>query len=81
MKYKALPYCMRYKAYLDSPFVKMYDLLRSWSNAPMLFAKQSFFEHFGYRNSKYGYKFASKYPELATKYFHLKYEYFGKDKA
>ena len=44
-RYDCLPYVMRHKNYLRSPFSKLYTRLAAWANQPRLFFKKSFVEY------------------------------------
>lgn len=76
MKYKCLPYIMRFNKYEESPYRGMYINLARWCNQPSLFNKKSFSEWvtLNGKNST-----AEKYFELFKKdngdshYFHIKY--------
>jgi hypothetical protein len=85
MKYKCLPYIMRYEKYKTSPFIGMYINLARWCNQPNFFKKKSFRE-FCYANQntnsikkcatlRYMEEFESTYPEIAKLYFDMKFEY------
>lgn len=79
MKYKCLPYIMRYKDYELSPYRGIYINLSRWCNQPSFFKKKSFREFClaNGENSKC-YKEFEKYedqhPEVAKQYFDLKYQ-------
>lgn len=84
MKYKCLPYIMRYESYKNSEFEGMYISLARWCNQPNFFKKKSF-RNFceSNQNSKsnkvcasvrYMNDFEIKYPNIAKKYFDLKFE-------
>ena len=101
MIYGCLPYVMRFKDYVLSPYKGIYINAASWCNQPSLFRKMSFAEYSmarGMSNENYKkYKmdfdsylaegnkkgaswryyeeFSSKYPEIAEKYFHMKWNY------
>lgn len=87
MKYGSLPYIMRYEAYKTSRFRGMYIELARWCNQPQFFKKKSFRE-FCIANQNYkknkdtkcaAYKamteFEEEFPEIASKYFDLKFEH------
>lgn len=86
MKYKCLPYIMRYKDYIISPYKGTYINLARWCNQPRFLKKISYRE-FCYHPSnqprtagkigssvKYLSEFEQKYPDIAEKYFDMKYE-------
>lgn len=84
IKYKCLPYIMRYEKYKTSPFVGMYINLARWCNQPNFFKKKSFRE-FCYANQnpysnkkcatlRYMEDFESNFPEIAKLYFDMKFE-------
>ena len=101
MTYGCLPYVMRFKDYVLSPYKGIYINAASWCNQPSLFRKMSFAEYSmargmsnkNYKKYKmdfdsyladgnkkgsswrYYEKFLSKYPEIAEKYFHMKWNY------
>lgn len=106
MTYGCLPYVMRFKDYVQSPYKGIYINAASWCNQPSLFRKMSFAEYSmarGMSNENYKkYKmdfdsylqdgnkkgsswryfeeFASKYPEIAEKYFYMKWNYSNRNK-
>lgn len=86
MKLGSIPYIMRYEAYKNSPFRSLYIELARWCNQPNFFKKMSFRE-FCIANQKYkkdqttncsAYQamldFERDYPDIANKYFDLKFE-------
>lgn len=80
MKYKCLPYIMRYEEYKNSKYIGMYINLARWCNQPDFFKKKSFREYCeanGEKSSTMRYlrEFENQHPETAKKYFDLKYEY------
>lgn len=79
MEYKCLPYIMRFKEYEKSPFRGTYINLARWCNQPNFFKKKSYREFClanGENSStvKYMRELEEKHPEIAEKYFDLKYE-------
>lgn len=76
MSYQALPYVMRYKDYELSPYRGIYIAVAGWCNQPGLFKSMSFRE-FCIRKSKaterYLSVFENDYPEIAKKYFDMKW--------
>lgn len=80
MRYRCLPYIMRYDSYKDSEYAGMYINLARWCNQPNFFKKKSFREYCeanGENSStlRYMRDFEKKNPEIARKYFDLKYEH------
>lgn len=79
VKYKAYPYVMRYKDYEISPYRGMYITIARWANQPNFLAKKSFRE-FCYSNGdnsasvKYMLDFEKDCPDIASKYFDVKYD-------
>jgi hypothetical protein len=79
MKYKCLPYIMRFKKYEKSPFRGTYINLARWCNQPNFFKKKSYREFcmshpIKSATVKYMKEFEEKHPEIAKMYFDLKYE-------
>ena len=82
MELKCVPYIMRYENYINSEFKGMYINLARWCNQPSFFKKKSFRE-FCLANQKEGSEecatlrymneFESKHPDVAKKYFDLKW--------
>ena len=90
MKYKCLPYVMRYQNKNETPWKEseyrgMYVTLARWANQPNIFKKMSFREfceanQLLHKNKKSLcssmqslVNFENKFPEIAMKYFDLKY--------
>ena len=78
MKYKCLPYIMRYKDYELSPYRGMYINFARWCNQPSFFKRKSFREFciaHGLNSGCYKYMsdFEKLYPEEAKQYFDLKF--------
>lgn len=81
MRYDCVPYIMRFEQYRNSPFKGIYTTLARWCNQPSFFKKLSFRE-FCLRTTDYGSKSAENYmnkferqhPEIAKKYFDMKFE-------
>lgn len=82
MRYHCLPYIMRFNRYKESPYQNHYTALANWCNTPSMFKKKSF-SQFCYDLDK-RYKCECAYlrnmkqiqreiPELANKYFELRY--------
>lgn len=86
MKYGCLPYIMRHENYLKSKYTKLYISIARWCNQPQFYKKMSFRE-FCEANQRYKKgegigatlksldDFEKDYPEIAKKYFDLKFEY------
>lgn len=76
MKYKSIPYIMRYEDYKESEWRGVYITLARWCNQPSMFTKKSFREFCLMRSDSKRYmdEFEEKYPEIAKKYFDLKFE-------
>jgi len=100
MHYGCLPYIMRFENYSQSKYMGMYIQIARWCNQPNMFKKMTFRE-FCIRNEEYyqqvpkpdkhcsSYRamveFENDYPEIAAKYFDMRYdvnrrlEFLGKD--
>lgn len=78
MRYHSLPYIMRYKDYEQSPFRGLYVIIASWCNQPSFFKSKSFREYALTRSERTRYMkdFERQYPEIATKYFDMKWSDF-----
>lgn len=84
MKYKCLPYIMRYKDYKMSPYYGTYINLARWCNQPSLFKKKSYREfcQMNQNNTKqskcsaikYLEQIETAYPDIAKTYFDLKFD-------
>lgn len=79
MRYRCLPYIMRYDNYKDSEFEGLYINLARWCNQPNFFKKKSFREYCeanGENSStmRYMKDFENKHPDMAKKYFDMKFE-------
>lgn len=93
MKYKCLPYVMRYQdenrtPWKESKLYKLYIAIARWGNQPSIFKKMSF-RQFCEANQalhktpnslcspmKAMLEFEAEYPEIAKRYFDLRYEDF-----
>lgn len=75
MEYKCLPYIMRFNRYEESPYRGIYITLARWCNQPSLFTKKSFREFCNMRNTEKRYlkEFEDRHPDIARKYFDIKY--------
>lgn len=83
MRYKCLPYVMRFNRYEESPYRGTYINVAAWCNQPNAFKKKSYREFVEYQQSRHKKECAeTRYlkmvendiPELAEKYFNMKYE-------
>ncbi len=79
MRYRCLPYIMRYNDYKNSEFEGMYINLARWCNQPNFFKKKSFREYCvanGVTSSTFRYmtEFEKRYPDVAKKYFDLRFD-------
>jgi len=83
MKYKCLPYIMRYKDYVKSPYYGIYTNIAGWCNQPSFFKKKSLREYcyaeqkrrkYECASVRYLKEFENKYPDIVEKYFDIKYE-------
>mgnify|MGYP000854486366 CR=1 FL=1 len=72
MRYKCIPYLMKFERWKTSPFPELYADLTSWCNVPAQFKKQSF-NQTGKKRMNYLLKFKKQYPHIVEKYFDLKY--------
>lgn len=82
MEYKCLPYIMRFNRYEESPYRGMYINLARWCNQPSFFKKKSFREYclINGDNSatvRYMNGFENDYPEIAERYFDIKFSDFN----
>lgn len=77
MRYQCLPYIMRFNRYEESPYRGMYITMARWCNQPSLFKKKSLRTYVELDNSNCTYRYVnqveSDMPDLATKYFDLKF--------
>lgn len=89
MKYQCLPYIMRYEEYKNSEYRGMYINLARWCNQPNFFKKKSFREFCEANQEasktdnicatmKYMTWFEKRHPDIANRYFDLKYSDFSK---
>lgn len=85
MKYHCLPYIMRYNRYIESPYKGQYILISRWCNQPSFYKKNSLREYCGVDQKdkkkegasfKYLKQIEKEIPDLAQKYFDMKYEHF-----
>ena len=79
-KYNCLPYIMRFDNWKYSNNRGMYINISQWANQPHILKKMSFLEYCNARGKysqatiKYLKEFTDKYPDIADKYFNLKWE-------
>ena len=82
MKYQCLPYIMRYKDYKDSEFYGTYVNVARWCNQPSQFKKRSYREWCqanvevngeNCSSNRYMKDLEEKYPDVAEKYYDLKF--------
>ena len=79
MSFGCLSYIMRHKNYSNSKYRGMYINLARWCNQPSFYKKKSFRE-FCYANGensstvRYMLEFEKEYPEIAKKYYDMKFE-------
>ena len=81
IRYKALPYIMRYKDYELSPYRGMYITLARWCNQPSFLKKKSIREFAaisGRSSVKYITEFEQQHPDIAAAYFDMKWSDFNK---
>ncbi|MCD3321619.1 hypothetical protein G8V07_14400 [Clostridium botulinum D/C] len=79
MKYKCLPYIMRFNRYEESPYRGMYINLARWCNQPSIFKKKSFREfcELNGANSasmKYANAFEELFLCIEKQYYNLKFD-------
>lgn len=76
MQYQGLPYLMRYKDYVDSPYKGMYITIGRWVNQPAFVKKKSFREYVAIAGAsaiRYAEEFEKKHPEVASQYFDMRW--------
>ena len=79
MKYGCIPYIMRFEEYDRSPYRGMYITLARWCNQPSFLKKKSIreyaeFQGQGYAPYRYITEFRNGYPDIANKYYDMKWE-------
>lgn len=84
MKYGCLPYIMRYKDYEKSKYRGTYINLARWCNQPNFFKKMSYRQYCEANQERtktkicsamrYLNEFEKDYPEIAAKYYDMKFE-------
>lgn len=75
-KHSCIPYVMRYKDFVSRKHRGMYINLARWCNQPSIIKKltfQDFCEKSGGASLRYLNEFKKEYPQIAAKYFNLKY--------
>lgn len=80
MKYACLPYIMRYENYENSKYKGMYITLARWCNQFSFYKKMSFREFCniaGKAPIRYITEFERDHPEIAKRYFDLKFTDFN----
>ena len=80
MKYRCLPYIMRYEKYKESPYRGIYVTLARWCNQPSMFKKTSLRQYAdadlrcGQKSTqRYITEFEKDHPEIAARYFDMKW--------
>lgn len=84
MEYHCVPYIMRFNRYVESPYQGIYITVARWCNQQSLYKKKSLREYAAMENSirksgvcknwMYLTQVERELPEIAEKYFDLKYE-------
>jgi len=75
MKYRCSPYIMRFNKWEESPFYQLYSIICGWGNMPQSYTQKSFREYVNEQlNKKSLLDFEKQYPEIASKYFDMKFE-------
>ena len=78
MKYKCIPYIMRYKDYELSPYRGIYVTVARWCNQVSCFKTKSFREFCGscgenHSATRYLREFEKEYPDVAAEYFNMRF--------
>ena len=78
MKYRCLPYIMRFNRYEESPYRGIYINFARWCNQPSFFKKKSFREFCianGLNSACYRYmeQFENDHPEIALQFYDMKW--------
>ena len=85
MKYKCLPFIMRFNRYVESPYKGAYISISNWCNQPSFFKKKSLREFVQARqacvksessDTRYMKQVEKDMPELVARYYDMKYENF-----
>lgn len=80
MRYGSLPYIMRFNRYEESPYRGIYITLARWCNQPSFYKKKSFRDYcyntkgIGASAKRYIDEFEKLHPEIAAKYYDLRFE-------
>lgn len=83
MKYKCLPFIMRFNRYVESPYKGAYISISNWCNQPSFFKKKSLREFVQARqacvksessDTRYMKQVEKDMPELVARYYDMKYE-------
>ncbi len=85
MKYRCLPYLMRFERYKEIPFYGIYVILSRWCNQPSFYTKQSLRQYVyitdakcqkaeNYSSKRYLEEFEKLHPEIAKEYFDMRFE-------
>lgn len=78
MKYKCIPYIMRYKDYELSPYRGIYVTVARWCNQVSFFKTKSFREFCGscgenHSATRYLREFEKEYPDVSAEYFNMRF--------
>lgn len=78
MRYRCIPYIMRFEKYKESPWRGMYVTLARWCNQPSLFKKKTFREFAVMEGetsaaARYMKEFEAKHPDIAARYFDMRF--------
>lgn len=77
MKYKCLPYVMRFEKHKTSVWKKLYTCITRWCNQPAIFKKKSFRQFMQMKenvNNPAAQDFEQQFPLIADKYYDLRFE-------
>jgi hypothetical protein len=81
MKYNCLTYVMKYEKFKNSKYEYLYTAIAGWCNQPHVYKKMSFREYCTRRNNKKEikafYDFEKEYPDIANKYYDIKFTSFN----
>lgn len=78
MKYKCVPYIMRFEKYQESPYKGMYITIARWCNQPSFLKKKSLREYAEFQGKNYSpyryiTEFENVYHDIANKYYDMKW--------
>lgn len=85
MRYRCIPYIMRYADYVNSEWQQIYINLASWCNQPQFFKSVSFREYIDIKQAERKnqnviwkakatlMRFEARYPQIAQQYFDMKW--------